>query len=131
MQRDMHTGPGKHAGPAAGPGGAARAPLNHLQQAAAGVRVPDQAVRKRPRGAPCWRSRTACAGTQTQKRGKDSPEERRERSLLLRGVKVCFVVLGLFCLCSDLSLNFDIEIGRISSPAAFSQLLKGDFPNLN
>lgn len=129
MQRDIHTGPGKHAGPAAGPGGAARAPLNHLQQAA-GVRVPDQAVRTRPRVAPCWSSWTACAGTQTQKRGKDSPQ-RRERSLLLRGVKVCFVVLGLFCLCSDLSLNFDIEIGRISSPAAFSQLLKGDFPNLN
>lgn len=51
LQRDVHTGPGKHAGPAAGPGGAARAPLNRLQQAAPGVRVSDRAVRTRPRGA--------------------------------------------------------------------------------
>lgn len=48
---DVHTGPETHVGPAAGPGGAARAPLKHLQQAAPGVRVSDQAVRTWPRGA--------------------------------------------------------------------------------
>lgn len=99
---------------------------------AAGVHVSDQAVRTWPRGeqgrARLEEPDRTCRDKDAENGGKI---HLKEEVILVQSCKGVFFVQVVFCFCSDLSFSFDIEKGRISSPAAFNHLLQGDFPNLN